>query len=227
MKLNVDVLHINGLLHKTDKFFWRIQLFCNETHMRVADFCVLVTTNASNVGINKLSIALQMRFEWLQDLLTYFQEQGCGLQQMGMKSICVLYADLLSYVFLVSQLIRGGENTSRSEENGTGKSEGFNLAISPRRQVRAVNTTQYDYALGPSAKKWLCSCALLELQEVLVFFALIWDVNMFALRNICQPDHLILCPQSGIAQYVLSATAHITRTSSPYSEAVSFHFSSG
>ncbi len=73
MKLNVNVLHINRLLHKTDKF-WRIRLFCDEIHMREADFCVLVTTNASNVGINKSSIALQMRFEWLRDLLTYFQE---------------------------------------------------------------------------------------------------------------------------------------------------------
>jgi hypothetical protein len=72
MKLNVDVIYINGLLHKTDKF-WRIQLFCNETHMREADFCLSVTTNASNVGIDKSSIALQMRFKWLQDLLTYFQ----------------------------------------------------------------------------------------------------------------------------------------------------------
>jgi hypothetical protein len=98
--------------------------------------------------------------------------------------------------------------------------------MSPRRQVWAANTTQYDYALGPSAKKRLRSRALLELQEVLQFFALIWDVNMFALRYICQPDHLILCQQSGIAQHVLSATAHITGTSSPYSGAVSFHFSS-
>ncbi len=70
-------------------------------------------------------------------------------------------------------------------------------------------------------------CALLELQEILQFFALIWDVNLFALRYICQQDHLVLCPQSGIAQHVLSAIAHITRTSSPYSGAVSFHFSSG
>jgi hypothetical protein len=95
--------------------------------MREADFCVLVTTNASNVGIDELFIALQMRFKWLQDLLTYFQEQGHRLRQRGAKSICVLYADLLLYIFLVSQLVRGGENTSGSEENGTGKSEGFNF----------------------------------------------------------------------------------------------------
>jgi hypothetical protein len=59
MKLNVDVIYINGLLHKIDKF-WRISLFCNEAHVREADFCVLVTTNAANVGIDKASIALQI-----------------------------------------------------------------------------------------------------------------------------------------------------------------------
>ena len=37
LKLNNDVLHINGLLHKTDKF-WRICLFCDEGHIREADF---------------------------------------------------------------------------------------------------------------------------------------------------------------------------------------------
>jgi hypothetical protein len=82
------------------------------------------------------------------------------------------------YVFLVSQLVCGGENTSGSEDNRTGKCEGFNSAISPQCQVRAANTTQYDYALGPSDKKRLRSCALLDLQEVLQFFVLIWDVKM-------------------------------------------------
>ncbi len=37
LKLNVDVLHINGSLHKTDKF-WRIRLFCDKGHTRKADF---------------------------------------------------------------------------------------------------------------------------------------------------------------------------------------------
>ena len=52
MKLNVDIIHINGSLHKTDKF-WRIRLFCNEGHIREADLRLLVTTNAANVGIDK------------------------------------------------------------------------------------------------------------------------------------------------------------------------------
>jgi hypothetical protein len=59
------------MLHKIDKF-WRIRLFCDETHTREADFRVLVTLNAANVVIDKLSIALQMRFDWPCDLLTYF-----------------------------------------------------------------------------------------------------------------------------------------------------------
>jgi superfamily II DNA helicase RecQ len=98
LKLNNDVLHINGLLHKTDKF-WRICLFCDEGHIHEADFGVLVTTNAANVGINKSQIALQVRFDRPRDLLTYFQERGHGSRQPGVRSTCILYADLSSYVF--------------------------------------------------------------------------------------------------------------------------------
>ena len=36
-KLNIDVLHINGSLHKTDKL-WRIRLFCDEGHIHEANF---------------------------------------------------------------------------------------------------------------------------------------------------------------------------------------------
>ena len=39
LKLNVDVIHINGSLHKTDKF-WRICLFCDEDHISKADYRV-------------------------------------------------------------------------------------------------------------------------------------------------------------------------------------------
>ena len=69
MKLNVDVIHINGSLHKTDKI-WRIRLFCDKGHIREADFWILVTTNAANFGIDKSTIGLQVRFEWTRDLLT-------------------------------------------------------------------------------------------------------------------------------------------------------------
>jgi superfamily II DNA/RNA helicase len=36
-KLDFNILHINGSLHKTDKF-WRICLFCDEGHIREANF---------------------------------------------------------------------------------------------------------------------------------------------------------------------------------------------
>jgi superfamily II DNA/RNA helicase len=59
-KLAIDVLNINGSLNKTDKF-WRIRLFCDNRHSRRGQFRALVTTNASNVGIDKHSISLQVR----------------------------------------------------------------------------------------------------------------------------------------------------------------------
>jgi superfamily II DNA/RNA helicase len=71
LKLTVDVLHFNGSLHKPDKF-WHICLFCDEGHIREADFRVLATTNAATDGIDKSQIALQVRFDWPHDLLTYF-----------------------------------------------------------------------------------------------------------------------------------------------------------
>ena len=77
MKLNVDVIHINGSLHKTNKF-WRIRLFCDEGHICEADFWLLVTRNAANVGIDKSTIGLQVQFKWTRDLPTYFQECGRG-----------------------------------------------------------------------------------------------------------------------------------------------------
>ncbi len=37
LKLNIDVMHINGTLHKIDRF-WRIRLFRNSSHLMDADF---------------------------------------------------------------------------------------------------------------------------------------------------------------------------------------------
>jgi superfamily II DNA helicase RecQ len=172
MKLNVDVIHINGSLHKTDKY-WQIRLYCDKGHIREADYHVLVTTNAANVGIDKSSIALQVRFEWPRDLLTYFQEQGRA-RQRGTKSICVLYSDLSSYVSLVYQLLCGDDDTTGdiAEAEGSGECVGFDSAISPRRQVRRANTSQHDFALGPAAKKQLRARSLAELNEVMRFFCL-------------------------------------------------------
>jgi hypothetical protein len=172
LKLNVNVLHINGSLHKTDKFL-RICLFCDEGHIREADFLVLVlvTTNAANVGINKSQVALQVRFDWPLDLLTCFQERGRGSRQPGVRSTCVLYADLSSYVFLLCQLVRGSEHTDITVEVQSGEWEDFNSAISPRRPpARPANTSQEDFALGPTAKKRLRNRCIEELHEVLHFF---------------------------------------------------------
>jgi superfamily II DNA helicase RecQ len=151
LQQNVDVLHINGSLHKTDKF-WRIRLFCDNGHIQEANFLVLATTNAANVGIDKSHIALQVRFDWPHDLLTYFQELGRGSRQPGVRSVCVLYADLSSYVFLLCQLVRGSKHSVVIDDNQSGQCEGFNSAISPRRaaddptrdQIRdCVSATQY------------------------------------------------------------------------------------
>jgi hypothetical protein len=97
--------------------------------MRKANFCVLVTMNAANMGIDKSSIDLQMRFNWLRDLLTYFQEQGRGLQQKGSKLIFFLNGDLSLNVSLVSQLVSGADGTV--EASATSECNEFNTAVSP------------------------------------------------------------------------------------------------
>ncbi len=169
MKLNVYVIHINGLLHKVDEF-WQIRLFCDETHICEADFRALVTTNAANVGIDKHFIALQMQIEWPRDLLTYFQERGHGSRKVGTRSTCILYADLSLYVFLVTQ--SGGDDTSRVEPDTTNKGSGYNSAISPRRQIRPANNNQFDFLLGPAACRRLRVRRLDKLHQVVQFFCL-------------------------------------------------------
>ncbi len=73
---------------RTDKF-WRIRIFCDNRHSRRGQFRALVTTNASNVGIDKHSISLQVRLEWSRDLLAYFQERGRGSRSQGVTSTCI------------------------------------------------------------------------------------------------------------------------------------------
>jgi hypothetical protein len=166
MKLNIDVIHINGSLHKVDKF-WRICMSCDETHIPKADFRVLVTTIAANVGIDKHSIALQMQFEWPRDLLRCFQERGCGSCNVGTRSTCILYADLSLYVFLVTQTDR---DTSRVEPDTTNEGGGYNSTISPRQEIRPANNSQTEFPLGPAAQKQLRVRTLDELHQVVRFF---------------------------------------------------------
>ena len=103
-KLSVDVLNINGSLDKMEKF-WRIRLICDSRHSPKGNFRALVTTNASNVRIDKHSISLQVRFGWPHNLLTYFKERGRGSQLQGDRSTCILFGNLSSYIYLMSQMI--------------------------------------------------------------------------------------------------------------------------
>ena len=171
-KLAVDVLNINGSLDKTDKF-WRIRIFCDNRHSRRGQFRALVTTNASNVGIDKHSISLQVRLEWSRDLLTYFQERGRGSRSQGVLSTCILFADLASYIYLMSQLIV----SSQVDEDSAAISEdveGFNSAISPSRHrpKRQQQDDKNAYALGPTARRSLRQRTTSELQDVIRFFCL-------------------------------------------------------
>ena len=190
-KLSVDVLNINGSLDKNNKFWW-IRLFCDNYHSRRGNFCALVTSNASNIGIDKHSISLQVHFEWPRDLLTYFQERGRGSRIEGAVSSCVLFADLVSYIHLMSQLL----TSSSSEEETALKSnniEGFNSAILPGRQSRPrIKRDRRQYALGPTAKHSLRERSTSELRDVLRFFCL----NLG-----CQQSSWQMLPSKGMSRH--------------------------
>ncbi len=127
--------------------------------------------NAANVGIDKSQIALQVQFDWPCNLLTYFQERGRGLHQPGVRSTCILHADLSSYVFLLCQLVRGSNHTDITINSQAGECEGFNSAISPRRPPACpTNNSNKDFALGPTAKKRLRDRCIKELHKVVRFF---------------------------------------------------------
>ena len=90
-----------------------------------------------------------------------------------MRSTCVLYADLSSYVFLLCQLVHGSKHTNITVEAQSGECESFNSAISPRRPLaRPANTSQEDFTLGPTAKKHLRDRCIEELHKVLHFICL-------------------------------------------------------
>ncbi len=131
---------------------------------------MLVTTNAANVSIDKSQIALQVQFDWPRDLLTYFQEDGPGLSQPWVRSTCVLYAYLSSYVFLLCQLVCSSEHTNITINSQSWECEGFNSAISPRRPpAHLANNSHKYFALGPTAKICLRDCCIEELRKVVRF----------------------------------------------------------
>ena len=169
-KLAVVVLNINGLLDKTNKF-WQICIFCDNRHSRRGQFFAIVTTNASNVGIDKHLISLQVCLEWSHDLLTYFQERGRGSRSQGMTSTCILFADLASYIFLMSQLIMSSQ-VAKDTAAISADVNIFNSAIflSRHGQQRQQPDENKKYALGPTARQSLRKRTTSELQDVIRFF---------------------------------------------------------
>jgi superfamily II DNA helicase RecQ len=125
------------------------------------------------VGIDKHSISLQVRFEWSRDLLTYFQERGRGSRSQGVTSTCILFADLASYIYLMSQLIVSSE-VAEDTAAMSDDVDGFNSAISPSRhgQQRQQPDVNKKYSLGPTSRRSLRKRTTSELQDVICFFCL-------------------------------------------------------
>ncbi len=69
------------------------------------------------------------------------------------------------------QLSAGADDTV-DVEIATNECNGFNSAILPSHQVWPANTSQLDFALGPSARKRLRVCTLDKYHWVLQFFCL-------------------------------------------------------
>ncbi len=169
-KLNVGVLNINRSLDQIDKY-WQIGLFCDNCHSRQGQFCALVTNNASNVGIDKHSVSLQVCFEWPRDLLMYFQEHGRGSRWEGAKSTCIQYGNLYSYVYLMGQLLTGCNHDDSEEASANNEVNGFISAISPQKTNTRLGSKK-TYPLRPTSMRNLRTRTVNELQEVLRFFCL-------------------------------------------------------
>ena len=113
-----DVILIHGCLQKHDKF-WRIRLFCSssEPTTEVA-LRVLISTSASNVGIDNNKIRFGLRFGFPRDMSTYFQEKGRGSRRPGDPSVFILYADIASFEFIMINIL-GGVNDTIDEDEET------------------------------------------------------------------------------------------------------------
>ena len=111
-----------------------------------------------------------MHFEWPRDLLAFFQEQGQGSCSPGMRSTCILYPDLSSCVYLMSQLLTTFVDHGDTSPSSEGV-KGYNPAISP-----CQNSTQGPkkkaYPLRPKGGRSLRAQTLSEIHEVLLFFCL-------------------------------------------------------
>jgi hypothetical protein len=170
MKLSIDVVNINGSLDKIDKF-WRIRLFCDDRQSSQGNLFALFTTNASNVVINKHSVAFQLRFEWTCNLFTYFQERERGSCSQGEQLTCIVYGDLSSNVYLRSQVLVVGNNDNNNTPS-TDECNGYNSAISPQKKNSEELNRKKPYPLGPMARCSLQERTNVELHKVLSFFCL-------------------------------------------------------
>lgn len=175
----VDVVYINGALNKHEKF-WRIRLFCGDDkeHIDGMEFRALLTTNAANVGIDKHSVKMEIRFEFVRDLCTYFQEQGRGSRVPGVPSSYYLFLNLESYVYLKKQILETREDFE-VEEDMAPEIVGFNTALTPLKNRAATSAPanglrkkKKQQPLSGGAKKRLQQRQLRELHEVLSFFCL-------------------------------------------------------
>ena len=137
-------------MDKIDKF-WKIQLFCDDWHTQHGQFLALITTNTSNVGIDKHSVGLQVRFEWPRDLLTYFQDRGRGSRGQGEQSTCIVYGDLPSYFYLQIQLFANADDVDDYAHSSIPDGNGHNLAISPWKQAQIL-TKKKTYPLSVMAR---------------------------------------------------------------------------
>jgi hypothetical protein len=177
-----DIIVIHGGLNKHEKF-WRIRFFCGMDGEYVNETCyrVLLSTNASNVGIDHRLINLVVRFELPRDLLTYLQERGRG-GRLGTLALCILYATIESYANIIRQIYSSNQ---QEDERDVSVEElelrGMGSAISPlaqsaRRELeqRRQPTTRRanPYALTLEMKRKLKKRQHQELMDVLRFFFL-------------------------------------------------------
>jgi hypothetical protein len=119
-----------------------------------------------DVGIDKNSVALQVRFELQRDLPTYFQEQGRGSRCPGEPSTCILYGDLGSYVYLRIQLFAVGNDVEDDVTSSTPGGNGYNSAISPWKQGQA-SPKKKNYPLSIMARRTLCLRTQTKFHEVI------------------------------------------------------------
>jgi hypothetical protein len=170
--------------------FWRIQLFCINHHSHHGRFHALVTTNASNVWIDKHLIYLQVRFEWLHNLLNFFQEQGRGSHQEGVKSTCIVSGDFLLYFYWMGQLLMKSLHDNKETSPDTAV-KGFNFAISPCKH-RMQLTTRRHTPLGQQQGAVYKRSQQLNYRKF--YNSSVWTlaVNTHVVKCICQRESMMV-----------------------------------